>query len=360
MDRNFIKTYEIDKFESAIWTERYYGDSEITLVVAATPDLIQILSQGTFVGLYDSKEVMMIDTIDIESGSLKVTGQGLLPWMNNRFIRATAAPEDKYWSPGAQTPGWYLWAIVYYWLIAPQIYPMGVPNPQALAIPNLGLKSYDQSGSVALAVPYGPVYDAMRAIATAYEIGIRITLEPTDAVPGQLLFQAYKGLDHTTAQSVNPIVRFSPQMDTLTNIKELQSISGYKNLVYSFCPPNPDGLAPNCGSASVSGPTGWDLRAELTFEEDITTDMVGGDANAMQNLLNSRATIAMNNARAVKAVDGTIVPLHQFQYNVDYTLGDIIEVQGNSGVVQNSRITEYIRAQDSSGEKAYPTVAMLG
>jgi hypothetical protein len=148
-------------------------------------------------------------------------------------------------------------------------------------------------------------------------------------------------------------------MDTLTNIKELQSISGYKNLVYSFCPPNPDGLAPNCGSAAVFGPTEWDLRAELTFEEDITTDMVGGDANAMQNLLNSRATIAMNNARAVKAVDGTIVPLHQFQYNVDYTLGDIIEVQGNSGVVQNSRITEYIRAQDSSGEKAYPTVAML-
>jgi hypothetical protein len=52
--------------------------------------------------------------------------------------------------------------------------------------------------------------------------------------------------------------------------------------------------------------------------------------------------------------------LHQFQYNVDYTLGDIIEVQGNSGVVQTSRVTEYIRAQDNSGEKAFPTVAMLG
>jgi hypothetical protein len=98
----------------------------------------------------------------------------------------------------------------------------------------------------------------------------------------------------------------------------------------------------------------------MTMEEDLTTDMVGGSAGTMQSILNQRASQALYNARAAKAVDGTIVPLHQFQYNVDYTLGDIIEVQGNSGVVQTSRVTEYIRAQDNSGEKAFPTVAMLG
>jgi hypothetical protein len=70
--------------------------------------------------------------------------------------------------------------------------------------------------------------------------------------------------------------------------------------------------------------------------------------------------MALSNARFVRAVDGSIVPLHQVQYGVDYNMGDVIEVQGNSQVVSSSRVTEYIRSQDSSGEKAYPTVAMLG
>ncbi len=108
------------------------------------------------------------------------------------------------------------------------------------------------------------------------------------------------------------------------------------------------------------GPTGFDLRAEMTFEEDITTDMIGGDANVLATILNQRANQALQNDRFVRAVDGQIVPLHQFQYGVDYNLGDVIEVEGNSGLVQTSRITEYIRAEDNAGERAYPTVAMLG
>ena len=87
---------------------------------------------------------------------------------------------------------------------------------------------------------------------------------------------------------------------------------------------------------------------------------MGGDSNVLVNILDARANLALTNNRFAKAIDGQIVPLHQFQYGVDYNLGDVIEVQGNSEIIQSSRVTEYIRAQDSAGEKAYPTVAMLG
>jgi hypothetical protein len=60
------------------------------------------------------------------------------------------------------------------------------------------------------------------------------------------------------------------------------------------------------------------------------------------------------------AVDGEIVPESQFHYGVHYGLGDIIEVQGNRGGAEPARITEYIRAQDEGGERAYPTVAIIG
>ena len=106
--------------------------------------------------------------------------------------------------------------------------------------------------------------------------------------------------------------------------------------------------------------SGFDLRAILVFADDITTDLVGTSATNLKNVLTSRAKDALTANKYVKAVDGEIVPDNQFKYGIHYTLGDLIEVQGNSGVVQTARITEYIRAQDASGEKAYPTVTMIG
>ena len=360
LTRGFLEQDVIDQFSSIIWTERYYGDSEVELIVPATTDMIQKLPVGTFLGLVGSKEIMLLDSVDIESGALKVTGGSLLSFLNNRFIRDTPQHENRYWNfSGA--PGWALWAIIYYMCIS-GAYPSGIPNPASFVIPGLGLGGYDTSGAaVSFAVPYGPVYDAMKDIATTYQIGMKITLESASNTGFTLSFWSYKGLDRTSGQSVNPIVRFSPQMDTLTDIKELRSIKNYATIAYSFAPGNPDGLATTPGSSQVAGVSysGFDLRALMTFEEDITTDQTGGDANVLLNILNSRAQLALTDHRFAKAIDGQIVPLHQFQYGVDYTLGDIIEVQGNSDIIQSSRVTEYIRAQDDAGERAYPTVAML-
>jgi hypothetical protein len=238
---------------------------------------------------------------------------------------------------------------------------MGIPNPASLAIPGLSIKGTDQSGSVVnIAVPFGPVYDALREIATTYQIGMQITLESVSDTSYSIQFRNYKGLDRTTAQTANPSVRFSPHMDSLTGIKELQSIQSYKTLAYSFAPANPDGLAstPGSSSAPVAG-SGFDLRASMIFAEDITTDMVGGNPATLTSLLNGRARDEIANHPFIKTVDGEVVPLTQYQYGVHYSLGDVIEVQGNSEVVQTSRVTEYIRSQDDSGEHDYPTVAML-
>ena len=117
---------------------------------------------------------------------------------------------------------------------------------------------------------------------------------------------------------------------------------------------------PGVSRLSGSQYTGFDLRAQMILPSDITTDMVGGSQANLVNILNSRAYDALTTNHFVKAVDGEIVPENQFQYGIHYNLGDIIEVEGNSGIVQTARITEYIRSQDPAGEKAYPTVSMIG
>ena len=359
LNRQFIRQDVIDTFESAIWTERYYGDGDVTLVVPATPDYLQLLIPGTLIAEKDSQEIMLLDTYDIKDGSLKVTGSGLLPFMNNRFIRVTANHADQYWTI-TDTPGNILWDIIYYMCIS-GLYPLGVPNPAIFVIPGLTSGSIDSSGSVTtVAVPYGPVYDAMRNIATTYQAGMKIILDHADASGYSLHFDVYYGVDRTSTQSVNPPVRFSPEFDSLTGIEELQSMTNYDNIAFSYAPSNPDGLATTAGSSSAHGSfTGFDLRALMTFEDDITTDQVGGDPNVLLSILNSRAADALDNNKFVKSVDGEITPLSQFQYGVHYNMGDIVEMQGNSGTLQRARITEFIRSQDNAGERAYPTVAVI-
>lgn len=367
LNRNFLKQDVIDNFHSVIWTERYYGDSEVELVVPATVEMFTKIPLGSFLGIPESDEIMILETMNPEEGKLKFTGISLLPWLNNRFIRVTAKAEDQYWYMADEPAGKVLWNIVYYMCCVGSPYlngsiDIGVVNPQQLAITGLGLDDYDKSGdNITVGVPYGPVYAAMRDIATTYQIGMQILLKSATPTAYVLGFRNYKGLDRTSQQNINPIIRFSPTMDSLTNIKELQSIAALKTLVYVFAHNNPDGLAtaPGISSLSETQYTNFDLRALMVFADDITTDQVGANSANLIAMLNSRAKDAITNNSFIKTVDGEIVPTSQFKYGVDYNLGDIIEVEGNSGVVQISRITEYIRSQDEAGEKAYPTVSAI-
>ena len=376
LNRSFLKQDVIDEFLSVIWTERYYGDSSVELVVPGTTEMMKKLPVGTFLSIDRSDEVMILESANLEDGKLKVTGISLLPWLDNRFVRTSPNHEDKYWYLGGgvgETAGWVLWAIIYFMCVegSPFLtgaWPMGVADPHRLVIPGLGLRDYDKTGPpISVGVPYGPVYKAMREIATTYEIGQQITLESATDTSYFLGFRSYKGLNRTSNQTENPVVRFSPQMDSFTNIKELQSIAAFKTLVYTFA----SSLRPQEGEpvlttvpgvSSLAGPqyTGFDLRALLVFADDVTTDMVGASQANLVTLLNARALDELANNPFVKAVDGEIVPDNQFKYGVHYNLGDVIEVQGNSEIVSTARVTEYIQAQDAAGEKAYPTVTMIG
>jgi hypothetical protein len=178
LDRNFQKVDIIDEFGSIIWTERYYGDSEVQLTVPATQEMFQKLPVGTFLGLTGSSEIMILETMNIENGNIKFSGISLLPWMNNRFIRTSAVHEDRYWYITGQ-PGWILWAIIYYMCVvgSPYLngtYNVGIDNPSVLGIPGLGLRDYDASGAnVSVGVPFGPVYDAMKEIAISVSAATR-------------------------------------------------------------------------------------------------------------------------------------------------------------------------------------------
>ena len=89
------------------------------------------------------------------------------------------------------------------------------------------------------------------------------------------------------------------------------------------------------------------------------TDTVSGKQAELLDILNNRADKELKQNEYIRTVDGEVAPTNLFQYGRDYDLGDIIEVQGNTSLVEVSRVTEYIRTQSSEGEKSYPTVVAI-
>lgn len=366
MDRNFFKVDEIDALESAIWTDRYLGDGDFELSVPDSSTMQQKLQKGQLMGCIGAEQPMILETRDIKDGILKTTGITLTQWLNNRIIRTSADHKIKEWLVPTLPPGRVLSRIVNDMCIGSDYLtgtiPIGIPSveTETFSIPGLQIGSTDGTGTpVSLSVPFGPVYDALKEIGSTYDVGMKIVLDGVYTDYYILQFRTYRGADRTSSQSVNPVIRFSKEMDSFTDISDLESITEYRNSVYTFASSADPAIVTDAGHAysgdSILG--GFDLRVTQEFVDSLSEDVT--TAPVLLNILNQAAETERKNRKVVQLVDGQVVETEEIKYGVNFFLGDIVEVEGNTGTVQNSRITEYIRSTDPSGERAYPTLSMI-
>ena len=373
----------IDKFESLIWTERYYGDSECEIVLPIEMDLIEKLPLDIFLGIEESNELLMLDTINIEDNRLKLKGISVLSWLNNRFIRTTNKNKVRSWTLDDIPPGQALWEMLFSMVSPDSVYmttdSIGIPQKfiNKLLIPEIGLYDfYSEDDPITISVSFAPLYDEMRNLAFSYQIGMRIIwvtkLNPDAEKP--LGFQSYKGLNKTHNQDPdkpqNPIIRFSRELDSLENIRELRSKSIYKTIAFSYAPNidielgDIDGAQPGIAYVTNANAdddpntlSGFDCRALQVFAENLTGFSTPSDFE-LEQLAKGLGGIARDElakAMLIEVVDGDIVQNNVYQYGRDYSLGDIVELQGNDGVISAIRVTEHIIAEEGSGEKAYVT-----
>jgi hypothetical protein len=68
---------------------------------------------------------------------------------------------------------------------------------------------------------------------------------------------------------------------------------------------------------------------------------------------------ALANHNYIRAMDGETSLNTNHVFGVDYGLGDIIELESPSGLIQNARVTEHIRSSDKLGERDYPTISVI-
>lgn len=380
LDRQFQKQAPIDKFISAIWTERYATAGDITLVTEPSQVLIDLLAEGTFVALAGSKEVMLIENALVENGQLKVTGNTLDLFLNQRLMNAfqMTAGTRNYYSHGiSRTPEDWMRAAVANFLVAGGSganWDLGFDGARQV-IPNLSV-DYSTAVSTGLFIDYlfefGPMYDQFVKLCQTYSTGFSLYLDSATPSGYSLKFKAYFGLDHTSDQNTNKLIRFSPDLESLSGISRVSSIASLKNVAYVYPPDNlvhpgegsTDPAMPATPGIAFANPEseesiGFDRRVIMNVATDITLDQINRDAGVLMSVLTQRAKDLLANNTYTKVVDGEVVPQSQYIYGVDYGLGALIELDDGDGTIQNARITEFIRSQDSNGERAYPTVSVV-
>ena len=371
LSSKFLPKDRISEFTSAIWTERYSSAGDVQLVVKPIPSMIDLLAKGTFLGLRGTKEVMRIETHSIENGLLTVTGSSLPKFLNQRpawFVNPaydgtdTTVKLSGEYAEESTTAGQLIATVVSKLVISPVAFSGHWTNINLdwsnEVIQGLQHSWIDANGTPKrLSIGIGQLYDGIQSLAQEEGLGFKLYLESASYSGAYALrFATYRGKDRTSEQASNQLMRLSPKLDSLTDVKEINSIAEYKNVFYVSY----KNVVSTHYIPGLPIPTGFDRRVILVEAPDIFFDsaLPGYDAKVAA----FREQVARNTIAEhvyIQSVDGQISQHTGYVFGKDYYLGDIIELEGFTGFFSKARVTEYIRSQDQFGDKEYPTLEVL-
>lgn len=355
-DPPFNREIVIDEFISIIWTERFIEYGDVTITLPAVHKNLKFLAPGNVLGCEGSRELMLLETRSIEDGLVTATGMTLEGYFNERQIEPITM---------VARGGDIMKGVVKFMqerdLISDgssYIQGLGVADPDP-----------DEHGStVTEDIPRGPVYDTLVALGKKYNIGQSVVWTKVAGGDHTLVYKTRQG-KVLTGQSEDA-VRFSPELENFANVKQVTSIAGSKNIALVIVP---EWVNPGPGGSTDGGMV-WtfDYGDKSAFRNryievdcsDIAEDdqMFEGlnEVDKMKKLyrvITNRQYAALRDHKPTKVVDGEVMPNPQFVYQKDYDLGDTVEVEGEFGEPIHGIVSEYIRSQDDTGERSYPTIS---
>lgn len=324
LDRDAIGV--LDTYESLIWTDRYYECGDFEIYTPYTTSLMALLQPDYILQSLSSNRGMIIETRKIVSSIEKgpyitITGRSLESILSRRIAwNATTL------SGNFQTE---LLRLFNENIISPVDTDRTINNfifvsSTDEAITELTIDADVQGMSI---------YDIVQIYCSSRDIGFRV-----DLIDGSFAFSLYSGANRSDDQTIFPQITFSPEFDNLWNSNYLESISNYKTiaLVYGAV------LNKTIESSTVTGVQRREVFVDLSGISD--SDQL--EDSGIENL----AAYA-----SVQAFDGEADIDQVYKYDVDFFLGDIVNVANELGMSSKSRIIEVIFSHGVTGTQIRPT-----
>jgi hypothetical protein len=350
LNEKFEAQGEIEDFGSFIWTERYSAAGDFELHTAASTAAFQTYLPDYYIWSEDSDRMMIIDTpridADEETGAfLNVTGDSLEMLLKRRII----------WNYTNLTGSVHA-AIKR--LISENFTS---PSDPARRVPNFTfVDSTDPkvlAPTVDAAYMGDNVYSVVQSLCSANNLGFKVTM-PSD---GQFVVQLYAGADRSDNQMVNDLVRFSPDLDNISNSSYILSKKDYGTVT----------LIAGSGEVAVrrylvqqlgTGPGTGLTRREIWTDASRVSKEANGTAlpaDVYDRQLMQVGSENLYDHRIAQAFDGKLDMTQTFAYNKDFFLGDILQLENEYGAIGRSRVVEFIRSYSETGFEAYPTLESI-
>lgn len=357
-DTSYLPAQMVENYDSLIWSERYNTVSDFQITTGKIEQFMDLLPEGTFLSLRESTEPMVVETHKIERKKnapavLTITGRGLESIFDRRVALPGLTPGLADWAVAAKIPS----DVAYF--IAEKICVEGIldtddifePGIIQLITPSDYLTSTGPTKN--FVVPKGNLLSQMLTLLQTEAKADPTTTPATPAVvqhgirgrrpatAGAMGIEIYTGTDRSAT------VRFDGARQLLNDGTYLFSKVGSATDAYVLGP----ALTYNM-SKTTTPASGINRRVILV---DAT-----GSSLTDGNVLAAQGNTSLAEARETAIFDGSInEDINPYTYGVDYGLGDIVRLVGDYGLVENARVTEFIRAKDATGVKRYPTLTTI-
>jgi len=347
LDSLYRRIAVVDKFESLIWAERMRSAGDFELHIVSSVQNRNLFIPGVNLATNISTRIMTVETVqdstdDEGRRTLKVTGPSIENVLRQRIIAMDSAGEWIPWESDEDDPRAIATDMFH------DICVTGILNAGDV-ISGVTEGSFYPADTIAEPselIIYIPdiqdLYTGLKDLCDAYTMGFRLVRHP---VTNTLYFDVYMGSDRTTAQTTLSAVVFSPDLDNLRNTNRLTSSALFKNVAYVVN----------------------DTDHEIVYQDDIDPDIAGFDRRVLfvscdegltsdEMIQKGKDELAKN--RMMSALDGQLATLTSYVYEIDYYLGDLVELRDDDGTTSNMQVTEQIFIHDKEGERAYPTLTV--
>ena len=284
----------LDKYDSFIWTDRYYDTGEFELCIPVTANNANRIKEDYYLSIPGSDRLMIVETIKIitdkdEGNSYNITGRSLEAILDRRIVWKQTNVNGSIQNAIKQ--------LIDDAFINPTDSRRRVSNMTF----SMSADPAVTGASYAEAAQYmgNSILDVIKKVCPAYpyHLGFKMTYEN-----GNFVFGLYAGKDRSYRQTENNYVVFSPGMDNLLSSKYLKSIKNYKNVLRI--------------AGEGEGATQTFITHYLEFDDDHASEKVGlarreiyVDCHDVSSVTSSNITMDVQqytNVLVQKGVENTI------------------------------------------------------
>lgn len=334
LNTDFIPLAVFENYISFLWTDRFAesGDFEIETVPEAS--LLSICKHGHYIVNTETEHEMIIEglkiTTDVEDGPrLYITGSSLESILKRRIV----------WSKTVLTGNLQngIKKLLDENIISPTDTSRKISNFVFQASTDSDITKLE----LARECDKENLYDLIADICQTKKIGFKIIRNANN----QFIFSLYAGKDHSYSQETLPVVSFSPKFDNLETSEYNNSMEDFVNTVYVTG-------GENDSESLVLGNNSGLSRRESYVNAGTMDENYSG---SYTDFLTEKGNEELKDNKEIKTFEGNVDATGLFKLGVDFSLGDVVQIENEYQIQDRVRVVEIIYSNDKSGRIVYPT-----